>query len=282
MRWPAVVASLAIVVGLGALQALASIAAAPAAQRGSLVRLLSVAGPRVDTLDPALPMPEALRILLVRRALGAHDLARAAALAERLGPSTDRSSFQARLAQLRGDARAAQRGWFDAGDYDELEQIVDELERRGDLRGAERLQSTIVVRLAQDRTHPNTLAEAWWRLGVLDAALPPRARCAEGTRACEQHALTAYERAIELAPLSAKYLISAASQELNLNDLDAAQRYFERAAEQVPGSVLIPVGYGEVAVRRGDFATARRRLGEARRIDAAEPAVGRLARKIPR
>jgi tetratricopeptide (TPR) repeat protein len=282
MRWPAVVAALAIVVGLGALQALASIAAAPAAQDGSLVRRLSVAGPRVDALDPALPMPEALRILLVRRALAARDLARAAALAERLGPSTDRASFEARIAELRGDAAAAQRGWFDAGDYDELERLVDELERRGDVRGAERLQSRIVARLAQDRTHPNTLAEAWWRLGVLCAALPPRARSPEGTQPYARRAIAAYEEAIALAPLSAKYLISAASQDLNLHDLDGAQRYFERAAEQVPGSVLIPVGYGEVAVRRRDFATARKRLAEARRIDAAEPAVERLARKIPR
>jgi tetratricopeptide (TPR) repeat protein len=282
MRWPAVVAALAIVVGLGALQALASIAAVPAAQDGSLVRLLSTAGPRVDALDPSLPMPEALRILLVRRALSARDLARAAALAERLGPSTDRASFAARIAELRGDAEAAQRGWFDAGDYDELEHLVDELELRGDVRGAERLQSTIVARLARDRTHPNTLAEAWWRLGVLCAALPPRARSPEGTQTYARRALAAYEEAIALAPLSAKYLISAASQDLNVDDLDGAQRYFERAAEQVPGSVLIPVGYGEVAVRRRDFATARRRLAEARRIDAAEPAVERLARKIPR
>jgi hypothetical protein len=281
MRAFAFVACLTLALALGVLQAIASIAAAPAAQPGSLLRLLAGAGPIVDGLDPALPMPFPLRILLARRALEAGDRARAAALAVRLGPSTDRSALEARLAELRGDAEGARRAWFDAGDYGELEQLVGNLERRGDLRGAEHLQVTIVERLRRDRTHPDTLAEAWWRLGVLEAALPARERGADG-RTYERRALGAYEHAIALAPYSAKYLISAASQELNLNELDGAQRDIARAEEAFPGSVLIPVGYGEVAVRRGDFETARKRLAEARRIDATEPSVERLARKIPR
>lgn len=281
MRALALAAGLALALALGMLQAIASSAAAPAALPGSLVRVLSFAGARVDAIDPALAMPVPLRILLARRALAAGDAARAAALAARLGPSTDRSALEAQVAELRGDAEGARRGWFDAGDYADIEQLVDGLERRGDLRGAERLQATLVTRLAQDRTHPDALAEAWWRLGVLQAALPPRERGADDGQTYARGSLAAYESAIELAPYSAKYLISAASQELNLNELDGAQRYFERAAEVVPGSVLIPVGFGEVAVRRGDFATARKRLAEARRIDATEPAVERLARKIP-
>jgi tetratricopeptide (TPR) repeat protein len=272
---------LVVVLALGALQLTASIAAAPAAQGGSLLRSLSAAGPRVDALDPALAMPAPLRILLARRALAANDLARAAALASRLGPSTDRSALEAQLAEQGGDIEGARRAWFDAGAYSELERIGSDLERKGDVRGAERLQATIVERLSGIRTHPDALAEAWWRLGVLDAALPPHERAPEGGDVYERRALAAYEEAIALAPFSAKYLISAASQDLNLGDLDGAQRYFERAAEVVPGSVLIPVGFGEVAVRRGDVAAARRHLADARRIDATEPAVDRLARKLP-
>ncbi len=282
MRGFALVVGLAVALALGALQTVASIAAAPAAQGGSLVRGLASAGGLVDAIDPALPMPVPLRLLLARRAIAAGDLARAAALTARLGPSTDRSAFEAKLAELRGDAEGARRGWFDAGDYTELERLVGELERSGDLRGAEALQARLVERLTQDRTHPDALAEAWWRLGVLEAALPPRERTPDGGTTFERASLAAYEQAIALAPYSAKFLISAASQELNLGELDGAQRYFERAAEVVPGNVLIPVGYGEVAVRRGDYATARKRLAEARRIDANEPAVERLAQKIPR
>jgi tetratricopeptide (TPR) repeat protein len=270
----AVALAIATVLALGALQTIASIAAAPAAQSGSLVRSLAGAGGRLDALDPALAIPGPLRILLARRALTDGDVSRAAAFTARLEPSTDRSALEAGIAERRGDAEGARRGWFDAGDYGDLE-------RSGDLRGAERLQTTIVERLAQDRTHPDTLAEAWWRLGVLDAALAQREPGAKEGDGDGRRSLAAYEEAIALAPYSAKYLISAASQELNLHELDGAQRYFERAAEVVPGSVLIPVGYGEVAVRRGDFATARKRLAEARRIDATEPAVERLARKIP-
>jgi tetratricopeptide (TPR) repeat protein len=277
----AVALAIAIVLALGALQTIASIAAAPAAQSGSLVRSLAGAGARLDALDPALAIPGPLRILLARRALTDGDVSRAAAFTARLEPSTDRSALEAGIAERRGDAEGARRGWFDAGDYGDLEQLVGDLERSGDLRGAERLQTTIVERLAQDRTHPDTLAEAWWRLGVLDAALAQREPGAKEGDGDGRRSLAAYEEAIALAPYSAKYLISAASQELNLHELDGAQRYFERAAEVVPGSVLIPVGYGEVAVRRGDFATARKRLAEARRIDATEPAVERLARKIP-
>jgi tetratricopeptide (TPR) repeat protein len=279
MRVFALVALAAVALALGALQTVASIAAAPAAQSGSLVRWLSGSSARVDALDPALVMPVPLRILLARRALAAGDLARAAALAARLGPSTDRSALEAEIAAKRGDMEGARLGWLDAGDYADLEALVTDLEQRGDASGAERLQATIVERLAQDRTHPDTLAEAWWRLGVLDAALAEHVISAGGP---QRRSLAAYEEAIALAPYSAKYLISAASQELNLNELDAAQRYFERAAEVVPGSVLIPVGYGEVAVRRRDFAAARKHLAEARRIDATEPAVERLALKIPR
>jgi tetratricopeptide (TPR) repeat protein len=279
MRVLALVGLLAVALALGVLQTVASIAAAPAAQSGSVVRLLSQSSARVDALDPALAMPVPLRILLARRALAAGDSARAAALAARLGPSTDRSALEAEIAAKRGDMEAARVGWLDAGDYGDLEALVTDLEQRGDARGAERLQATIVDRLAQDRTHPDTLAEAWWRLGVLDAALAERRVSAGGP---QRRSLAAYQEAIALAPYSAKYLISAASQELNLNELDAAQRYFERAAEVVPGSVLVPVGYGEVAVRRHDFAAARKHLAEARRIDATEPAVERLALKIPR
>ncbi len=282
MRSLALAACVAIALALGGLQGIASIAAASAAQDGSFVRLLAAAGPRVDALDPALPMPAALRILLARRALAAHALDRVEALTARLGPSTDRSALEAELAEARGDTQAAQRAWFDAGDYSGLERLAADLERGGDLHGAQELQQTIVDRLAQDRTHPDTLAEAWWRLGVLDAALAGNEPTVAAGRTYARRSLDAYEAALALAPYSAKFMISAASQELNLGELDGAQRYFERAAEIVPGSVLIPVGYGEVAVRRGDFATARRRLAEARRIDPAEPAVDRLARKIPR
>lgn len=282
MRALALAIGFALALALGALQGIASIAAVSAAQDGSFVRALAAAGPRIDALDPAFPMPAPLRILLARRALAANEFERAEALTSRLGPSPDRSALEGELAEARGDTKDAQRAWFDAGDYSGLERLAADLERGGDLHGAEELQQAIVDRLAQDRTHPDTLAEAWWRLGVLDAALAEKQPTLAAGRSYARRSLDDYEAAIALAPYSAKFMISAASQELNLGELDGAQRYFERAAEIVPGSVLIPVGYGEVAVRRGDFATARRRLAEARRIDAGEPAVERLARKIPR
>jgi tetratricopeptide (TPR) repeat protein len=147
--------------------------------------------------------------------------------------------------------------------------------------GLHALQHEIVWRLESDRTQPDALAEAWWRLGLVEETqayhqpLSPKARYPFAARS-----LDAYEHAVALAPLSEKYLISAGSQELNLDRVASAQTYFERARDVDPTSAQAWVGLGEVALYRGDRATAVRYLARARRIDPTLPAVQRLDAKL--
>ena len=89
-------------------------------------------------------------------------------------------------------------------------------------------------------------------------------------------AMAAYVQAVALAPLSEKYLIAAGSQEINLDDARAAQRYFERARDADPTSAQAWAGLAALALRAGDRATARRDAARATRLNPSLPAVQRL------
>jgi tetratricopeptide (TPR) repeat protein len=93
-------------------------------------------------------------------------------------------------------------------------------------------------------------------------------------------AMRAYENAVALAPLSERYLVAAGSQELNLEDTAAAERYFERARDVDPTSAQAWVGLAQVALRYGDRGAARRYLVRAQHIDPASSAVQRLQAKL--
>ncbi|MGP6157801.1 MAG: tetratricopeptide repeat protein, partial [Vulcanimicrobiaceae bacterium] len=150
-----------------------------------------------------------------------------------------------------------------------------------DPNGALTLRQELVLRLGRDRTQSDSLAEAYYRLGILEEEAASRLRLGDPLRRTrELRSKQAYESALTLAPLSQRYLIAAGSQELNLGDLDAAQRDYVRAHNADPTSAVAFVGLGEVALRRGDAAGARAALARAHALDPNEPSVSRLAHKL--
>jgi len=209
-------------------------------------------------------LPQPLRLVLARQAVASGNLALAERRVLSLDPSWDRSSLEGQIAELRGDHRGAVRNFLAAGDLAGLEREEQIVEGSGNIAGAVALQHEIV-----------------WRLGLVEETqayhqpLSPKARYPFAARS-----LDAYEHAVALAPLSEKYLISAGSQELNLDRVASAQTYFERARDVDPTSAQAWVGLGEVALYRGDRATAVRYLARARRIDPTLPAVQRLDAKL--
>jgi tetratricopeptide (TPR) repeat protein len=270
-------------VALAALQFVSSALLRDYAQPYSLVRLLP------GDLDASVfghsgaraPTP-ALRLLLARQALAERDYALAAKRIEYLPPSRDRAQLAGMLAQARGDHAGAIRSFLLAGDLGGLEREESRVAGSGDTRGAVLLQRQIVLGLENDRTQPDGLAEAWWRLGLAEQLDGYMHYPISSRRPWALRAMRAYEHAVALAPLSEKYLVAAGSQEINLDDDADAERYFERARDVDPTSAQAWVGLAQVALRRGDRAAARRYLQRARRIDAALPAVGRLEAKLDR
>ncbi|MBV8750093.1 MAG: hypothetical protein JO103_10305 [Candidatus Eremiobacteraeota bacterium] len=282
MRIGLTVATVLVLCGLAALQAVSSIALRERAQPGAWVGLVpATTARRVDRLDPSLPLPSALRIVLTRKALDAGELSLAAAHLARLPPSHDRAALYGRLAEARGDETTAVAAYLEAGDLDGLERRVAALEEAHRFADALALQQATVERLRADPTQADALAEAYWHLGRVQQAMAYQLwPTSPERRAAQLRSAEAYRQAVQLAPFSARYLIAAGNQELNLGRLTEARRDFARVHDVDPSSVGGYVGLGEVALRSGDMAAAKGWLVQAQRQNATAPEVRRLARAL--
>jgi tetratricopeptide (TPR) repeat protein len=272
----------ALVVVLGVLQFLGSVAVRSSAQGAAWVGLVpaSVAA-RVDALDTAWPLPQALRLVLARHDLERGELGLAEANIAYLHPSRDRFALEGRLAEARHDDGAAVSAFLQGGDLSDLLGVADGRARRGDLPGAIMLERAAIVRLQGDRTQADALAEAYLHLGMLEQA---RAyEYAAGTQERqdrERRALVAYTHAAALAPLSIRYVIALGNQQLNLGRISAAVRSFARAREIDPTSAEPLAGLADAALRSHDVAAARAYYARARALDPSSPAVHRLAPRV--
>jgi len=272
----------ATIFALGILQCLGSVAVRASAERGAWVGFVPPSiGRRVDALETALPLPEALRIVLARHALERGDLDLAARDIARVRSSRDRLALEGGLAEARHDPTAAIAAYLAAGDLAGVRDAVEARVRGGNIDGALALQGAVIVRLQGERTQADALAEAYFELGVLQQTqaygfyveTPQR-------RASEVLALHAYLRAVALAPLSLRYLIALGNQQLNLGQLPAASRNFARAHEIDPTSAEPLAGLADAALRRGDTATARSYFTRARALAPSSSALLRLARRL--
>ncbi len=277
-------AACAAVVVLGTVQALSSVALRSSAQTGAWpVGVPGAIVRAVDTLDPALPLPPALRLVFARAALAAHDLPRAAAEAARLGASRDRYALDGGIAQARGATGAAVTWYLAAGDLSGLETRVDQLASEKRFAQALALQHETIARLRNDRIGLDALAQASFWLGRLEER--QAWEFAVGTPERHRHEVRsrdAYADAVKLAPLSQQYLLAYGNQQLNLRQFAAAEKTFERARDVDPTSAEPLLGLGDAAARRGDMQSARAFLARARAVDATSEAARRLAREIGR
>lgn len=275
MRSPLLVGlGIALAFLLGAQQAISDVLARNGAQRMSLLLLLP------SSVDDRYMLVPAQRLVAARRALAEGKAAQARRELAALPASPDRMALEAQLAEQEGDQRRALALYLAAGDLEGLNRVLARRQAQGDLRGALSLQLEIVRRLAASRTQSDALADAWWRLGQIYAALGYK----EPSRGVlfRRQALEAYERALALAPFSQTYLLNAGYQAFDLGESARAGALFARAHDADPKSVNALVGLGRVALLRGDRASAGGYLAAAQAIDPSLPDVVRLAQQIAR
>ncbi len=280
MRLVIIAVCVVVVLLLGTVQVLSSLALRADAQPGSWVRLVPQAmATRVLRLDPRLPLPVPLRLVLAHDALADGDLALAQQHVAALAPSADKTEMIGLIAERRGDEDAAVRAFLEAGDAADLERHIARVQRSGDVAAALRLQTMTIERLRTDRTQTNALPEAYYRLGLLEQAfaytLPIERRQRD-----QERSLAAYESAVALAPLAERYLVAAGNQALNLGDLRKAREFFRRAADVDPTSVDAVVGFGDLAYRSGKSEEARIYLRKAQAMNPSAPSVLRLAEEL--
>ena len=206
-------------------------------------------------------------------------------LAERdaagLPASRDRLVLEGGIAEARGDSNAAVRAYLQADDLSGLEHHIDELVTAGRVVEAVALERVLIARLAADRTQVDALAQAYFDLGRSEETRAYQIPVGQSERhAHEVAAGDAYAHALALAPLEERYLLAFGNQQLNLADLPAAERTFERARDVDPTSAEPLAGLGDVAFRQGDAAGARSYLARARALDPGSAAVRTLALKL--
>jgi tetratricopeptide (TPR) repeat protein len=254
---------------LGALQIGSDAIFAHAGEPASLpAHLPSQLGTAIYRRAARVAQPAFVNSMLARAALDRGDLTQAQTDAQRLPDSARRDELLGQIALARGDQGAAQRYFVRAGDIEAIDRVVDALAPRHPA-AAYRLQAQLKDRLQQSGTHPDAVAEAYWRMG--------RIAWQESRR---ELGMQQYMQAISLSPLSEKYLISGGFAAYELHDDARALRYFSRALNVDPASADAYAGAGMALLRRGDRAGALRYAQRARATQRPSHALLTLEKQL--
>jgi hypothetical protein len=251
-----VLALLAFVVVLLGIQQAASMALlSPYASRFAFPKLLpeslGVAMYRdLDGLPLPAPLAAPLRVTLARRFLAADRIAEAQDVLRRLPDGAERADLRGMIEAANGQDTAAAEDFIAAGDDQRLIAIIDALAQT-DIYRALALQERLVERLDESAIPSPGLADAYWRLGILQATLGYVGKSGERA-AANAAAVESYAQAAKLAPFSAKYLLALANQEANTGDVRAATATFHRILALDPNGAEAHEG-----LRRLEHATAQ-------------------------
>ncbi|HEY1428816.1 MAG TPA: tetratricopeptide repeat protein [Candidatus Tumulicola sp.] len=232
-----------------------------------------------ETLARIAPAP------YVTSSLAAYELERGdAASAHRyaiaLPASPVRDDLLGRAAAAGGDTALAYEYYLAAPDVDAIETYIESLATR-DPAAAYELERTLSQRLLAGGSHPDAVAETQWHLGLLANRRAWREipdSPAQGFWL--RRSMDAFQRALDIAPLSDRYAIAAANQAMLLGELPRSQALFAQAARSNPGSADAIAGLGVVAYELGDVRAAAGELERARRIDPNALMVRALAHDV--
>lgn len=254
---------------LGTVQFASDAIFASAGASGSLpAQLRPGSGVRVYRAIARVAPAPYVQSMLERAAFDRGDLAEAKRYALALPPSTKRSDLLGRIAQAQGDDELALTYYIAADDSAAVDAAVQNV-RQTNLPQAYVLETRLKDRLERSSTHPDALAQAYWRLGTLAIAQgEPRL------------ALQNYAQAVQISPLTQKYLLYAGYQSYDLLETPLSAQYFTRAINVDPTSADAYAGAGLVALREGDRSLALADYTKARALDASALGVLRLRAKL--
>jgi tetratricopeptide (TPR) repeat protein len=268
----------ALFVGLGCVQFASAALLSRAGTPGSLPsRLPETLGLRIyEALERIAPAPF-VESMLARSAFDAGDLATAERHALQLPASPARNEWLGRIAQVRGQDEIALEYFLVAPDVDAVQRQVERI-ASSDPRAAFALEDLFRGRLEALTTHPDAVADAYWRLGQLATA--QAVRQPSQRTALLREGMREYRRAVDLAPLSDRYLLAAGSQALDLNDMPTARHFFQRGVDADPTSADAYAGLGLATLRLGDAAAAKQDEVRARSLDPSSRILHDLERAL--
>lgn len=249
-------AVLALALALGTVQAASDAIFSSAAAPSSLpARLPPSLGVRLYKSIASIAPAPYVQAMLAQAEFDRGNYAGAQAYAQRLPPSPRRSDMLGKIARKRGLDALAESYFLQANDVFAITADVNRL-AVAHPAAAYRLEMRLKNRLQQLTTHPDAVAEAYWRLGQLSTARSYR-RTGSASTAWLERGMRDYRHAIALAPLAEKYLLAAGAQALNLGEIPAARQFYRRAADVDPASADAYAGLGIAALDRGHLALAR-------------------------
>lgn len=230
-------------------------------------------------LDSVAPAPY-VETTLAEYALVQGDAGLAERYALRLPGSPARDELLARVALARGQEALALEYFLAAPDADAVQAAAEALAAR-DPASSFALERLLEVRLTLLRTHPDAVAEAYWRMGrFANRQAWRQVPGSPAQRAWLQRALADFEAAVRLAPLSERYVIADANQANLLGGRQRAGELFRQGVEIDPASADSIAGLGVVALEEGDRKTAIGYLAHARALDPNALMVRALERSL--
>jgi len=198
----------------------------------------------IERVAPAAFVEETLAYM----SLNDGDFDAASRRAVALPPTAQKNELLGRIAEARGQTDLALEYYLVAPDADRVDDYVRRLAKT-DQPAAYALEEELLQRLQSLTTHPDAVAEAYWKLGRIatqDGYLHPERRTEAWPRA-----LADYRRAAALAPLSEKYLLATGNEQLLLARWDDARASFEGVLAINPSSANARAGIAAAAARRG-------------------------------
>ncbi len=254
-----------LTLGLACVQfASASLFGGMGARQSLPAHLQSAFGARIyGALERIAPAPY-VESMLAGAALRSGDLDAAERHALQLPSSPGRNELLAQIAERRGRPRLALEYYAVTPDISAVDRYV-RLLARTDAGAAYDLENGMKDRLEALTTHPNAVAEAYWRLGELAALCGYRS--AASRRAMWQTALDNYRSAVAIAPFSEKYLLAEANQRVLMTDWSDARTVFLRAVDVDPNSAAAYAGLSLSASKTGNPALASQYAARARALD---------------
>ena len=213
---------------------------------------------------------------LGRDALRRGDTAAATAYAATLPAGGARDALFASIERARGDDATAIEYELAGLDLPRLLARIDAISKAHP-RAAYALAVRLRERLATATTHPDALANAEWRCGMLATSAVYHGHRPERWNPRARSALLAAAR---IAPYDNTYALSVAAFYYRTNENARARHWYRRVVTLNPASADGWAGLGSVALREGDRAAARRYLATALRYDAHAASARTLARKL--